>query len=235
MSRPWRGQHLGLAIERQMPGVFGDQHVGDHRLGRQPALDQPFGRRRLDDRLLAGPAGVFGPMRHDHPELRRDHVEPLGGVLADHMHGRRGSTGSWCLRARSSHARAADEPGSAPRLARRLSARARAAAGSFLSSAASLAATACSISSSARASWSGSSFSERRPNCMRCSWRSRCCRRSILRQRLVALRNRGVPLRERRRQPRLQRCDVGWRLIRDLAHVRHGIRFARACDAQSAA
>ena len=27
-------------------------------------------------------------MRHDHPVLRRDHVEPLGGILADHMHRR---------------------------------------------------------------------------------------------------------------------------------------------------
>ena len=71
-----------------MPGVFGDQHRGDHRLGRQPALDQPLGRRRLNHRLLAGPAGVFGTVRHDHPELGRDHVEPLRGFLADHMHGR---------------------------------------------------------------------------------------------------------------------------------------------------
>ena len=37
---------------------------------------------------LAGPASVFGAVRHDHPELRRDHVEPLRGLLADHMHGR---------------------------------------------------------------------------------------------------------------------------------------------------
>ena len=50
-----------------------------------PALDQPFGRWRLDDRLFTRPAGVFGPVRHDHPELRRDHIEPLGGVLADRM------------------------------------------------------------------------------------------------------------------------------------------------------
>jgi hypothetical protein len=47
-----------------------------------------LGRCRLHHRLFAGPAGVFGPMRHDHSVLRRDHVEPLGRVLADHMHGR---------------------------------------------------------------------------------------------------------------------------------------------------
>ena len=108
MSRPWASQHLGLPIERQMPGVFGDQHRGDHRLGRQPALDQPFGRRRLHHRLLAGPAGVFGTVRHDHPELRRDHVEPLARSPRRSHAWATGSRGSWCPRARSSHARAAD-------------------------------------------------------------------------------------------------------------------------------
>ena len=81
-------QHLSLTIERQVPSVFGDQHRGHHSLGRQPALDQPFGRGRLHHRLLARAAGVFGPVRHDRPELRRDHVEPLRGVFADHVHGR---------------------------------------------------------------------------------------------------------------------------------------------------
>jgi hypothetical protein len=33
----------------------------------------------------------------------------------------------------------------------------------------------------------------------------------------------------------LQRYDIGWKLICALAHARHGIRFARGCDAQSAA
>jgi len=52
----------------------------------------------------------------------------------------------------------------------------------------------------------------------------------ILRQCLVALGNRRVPLGHRRREPRLQRCDIGWKLICALAHARHGIRFARGCD-----
>ena len=37
-------QNLGLAIERQMPSIFGNQDRGHHRLGRQPAFDQPFRR-----------------------------------------------------------------------------------------------------------------------------------------------------------------------------------------------
>jgi hypothetical protein len=41
-----------------MPGVFGNQHVGDHRLGRQPTLDQPFRRWRLNHSLFAGTASI---------------------------------------------------------------------------------------------------------------------------------------------------------------------------------
>jgi hypothetical protein len=33
---------LRLAIERQMVGVLGDEHVGDRRLGRQAALQHPL-------------------------------------------------------------------------------------------------------------------------------------------------------------------------------------------------
>ena len=69
-----------------MPGIFGGQHIGDHRLGRQPALDQPLRCRCLNHAIGAGPAGIFGTMRDDHAELRRDDVEPLRGLLADHMH-----------------------------------------------------------------------------------------------------------------------------------------------------
>ena len=79
-------QHLGLAIERQMPSIFGNQDRGHHRLGRQPALDQPFRRWCLDHALFAGPAGVLGTMRHDHPILGGDDVETLGGVLPDDVH-----------------------------------------------------------------------------------------------------------------------------------------------------
>ena len=66
-----------------MPSIFGDQDRGHHRLGRQPALDQPFRRWCLDHALFAGPAGVLGTMRHDHPILGGDDVETLGGVLPD--------------------------------------------------------------------------------------------------------------------------------------------------------
>ena len=87
------GVDLGLAIERQVVGIFGDQDLGDRRLGRQAALDQPRRRRRLHDHVLAGPAGVFGPAHDEHPELRRHDVEPLAHVLADPVQRRCGSRG----------------------------------------------------------------------------------------------------------------------------------------------
>ena len=77
------GVDLGLAIQRQMVGIFGHQNLGDGRLGRQAALDQPRRRRRLHDTVLAAPAGVFGPADDEHPELRRHDVQPLAHVLAD--------------------------------------------------------------------------------------------------------------------------------------------------------
>ena len=83
-------QDLRLPIKRKVIGVLGHHDVGDQRLGRQAALDQPRRRRRLDDagdvigaRLLARPAGVLRPPRDDHAHLGRNLVEPLRRVLAD--------------------------------------------------------------------------------------------------------------------------------------------------------
>jgi hypothetical protein len=42
-------------------------------------------RQRFHD-LLARPAGKPGPVCDDQPVLCRNHVEPLGGFFADHMH-----------------------------------------------------------------------------------------------------------------------------------------------------
>jgi hypothetical protein len=47
------------------------------------AFDQPRRSRRLNDHLLAGAAGVLRPAHHQHLELSRDDVQPLGDVLAD--------------------------------------------------------------------------------------------------------------------------------------------------------
>jgi hypothetical protein len=58
-----------------------------------PPLISPLRRRRLNHAIRAGPAGKFGTMRDDHAELRRDDVEPLRRLLADHMH-RRAAAGA---------------------------------------------------------------------------------------------------------------------------------------------
>ena len=80
------GHDLRLAIQRQMVGIARHQHVRDKRLGRQPALDQPRGGRRLHDHPLADPAGQLRAPGHHHPELGGDHVQPLGAVMADDRH-----------------------------------------------------------------------------------------------------------------------------------------------------
>ena len=65
------GVDLSLAIERQMIGVFGDEHMRHRRLGRQPALDQSCRRgqpapplpRKPDRHIWAGarPARAVAP------------------------------------------------------------------------------------------------------------------------------------------------------------------------------
>ena len=186
-----------------MPSVFGNQHIGHHRLGRQPALDQPFGRSRLHHRLLAGSAGIFGTMRHHHPELRRDHVEPLRALLADHMH-RCPARGSWCLRARSSHGRAADGR-EARRDWRGACRRARERPPGPLVVGGFGGCDGCSISSSARAA----APDRASPNAAKLralQLAQQMPQAIILRQHVVALRDRGIALRVRRRKLRLQRA-----------------------------
>ena len=68
-----------------MVGELRYQHLGDGRLGGQPALDQAHWRRCLHDHVRASAAGVFGPAHDQHPELRRHDVQALRDVLADGM------------------------------------------------------------------------------------------------------------------------------------------------------
>ena len=77
------GEDRLLPIQRQTIGVLGDGDASQKPFGRNAALDQAGGRRRLDDALAAGLAGIPWATRHDHPELRRDHVEAFADVLAN--------------------------------------------------------------------------------------------------------------------------------------------------------
>ena len=101
------GVDLALAIERQVVGVFADQDMGDQRLGRQPALDQPRRRRRLDHGALAGAAAILGPAGDDHPELRPGSRRAAPRRPRRSGAARRHSRGRSCSRARSPPLRAA--------------------------------------------------------------------------------------------------------------------------------
>src|SRR5690349_1112035 len=76
---------LRLPVEWQVVGIFGDQHLGDGRLGRKTALNQPCESRSLDDNLLTGATGIFGAARHQNAELGRNDVELLADILANPM------------------------------------------------------------------------------------------------------------------------------------------------------
>ena len=177
------GVDLGLAVQRQMVGIFGDQNLGDRGLGRQAALDQPRRRRGLHDTVLACPAGVFGPAGDEHPELRRHDVQPLAPVLADPVQLALAAGAGLVVdvdddlnprqmrRQRSAVDPALVSPGLS-----RLGRRTIALGGTGL-------AAACSTSSRPSSIWSSGSVSARRPKRCRCSslmiWRSRSfCTRS---------------------------------------------------------
>jgi hypothetical protein len=210
------GQHLGLAVERQMPGVFGNQHGGHHRFRRQPALDQPLGRSCLHDRLLTGPAGIFGTVRHQHPELRRDHVEPLGGLLADHVQGRPAAGAIGVVRLdRHMHAR-------------QMSGKRATVGATLLGTGASPFRVPLVVVGFGRGDGLLDVLKRQmqlvRIELLRAAAKlgalqlvQQMLQSVILRLQVIALCNRGVSLRTRLREQRLQRCDVGWRLISALA------------------
>jgi hypothetical protein len=79
------GVDLGLPVQRQMIGVFGDENLRDGRIGRQSALDQPRRCGSLHHDLFAGPAAVFGTAHDKHAQLSGDDVQPFAHVLADPM------------------------------------------------------------------------------------------------------------------------------------------------------
>lgn len=81
------GEDPGLAIERAVVGVLGDEDMGDQGVGGQAPFDQAGWRGRLGHALLAGTAGVLGTAGHQDPELGGDHIQPLAHVLTDLVQG----------------------------------------------------------------------------------------------------------------------------------------------------
>ena len=75
-----------LAIEREVVGVLGHQHMREQPGTGTAALDRHGGHRHLDDALTRAAAETWSDVAHD-AERGRDVVELLGYVLAHAPHG----------------------------------------------------------------------------------------------------------------------------------------------------
>jgi hypothetical protein len=218
LVEPLREQHLRLAIQRQMPGVFGNQDGGDHGLGRQPALDQPFRRRRLNHPLRAGAADIFGTVRHDHPELCRNDVEPLRGLFADHLHGR-SAAGAIRVLGLDRHIHTRQMRGKRAAVGAALCGP-RLGAGHILLVFARLVPRNRLFDVFERQKQLlGIELLRALPELRPLQLAQQMPQAIDLRQRMVALGKRGIPLGTHRRQQRMQGFDVRWKLMRVLAHA----------------
>ena len=160
-------------------------------------------------------------MRHDHPELRRDHVEPLRGFLADHMHGRAaaGAVGVFGLD-RHMHPR---QMGREARRdwTRRFSARALRGHLVLLVVGGLVRRNRLLDVLERQQQLLGIELLRTAAELRTLQLAQQMAQAVVLRQRLVALGDRGVALGARRREQRLQGFDIGWKLRCDLAHARH--------------
>jgi hypothetical protein len=97
ISIPW-DRRICACRYNGVPGVFTDQHVRHQRLGRQPGADQAFRCWRLDDSAGTNAATVLRTAGDENTVLRRDDVEPLRFLLANHMHPVAAAGTRCCLR-----------------------------------------------------------------------------------------------------------------------------------------
>ena len=171
-------------------------------------------------------------MRHDHPVLRRDHVEPLGSILADHMH-RSAAARAIGVFGRDRHMNARQMGGKRATIDAAL-------LGALARGCRVLLVLACLVARNGLLDILECQSKLIRVELLRLAAKlhalqfvQQVLQAVILRQHLVALGNRRIPLRKRHRKPRLQHGDIGRQLICVLTHAQHGIRFARDCGAQS--
>jgi len=78
-------QHLGLAVQWQVPSKLRYRDMNQQRGCRQPAFNRARRRRRLYHGALAGTAAIARPSDALDPDDRRHDVEHLAHVLTDAM------------------------------------------------------------------------------------------------------------------------------------------------------
>jgi hypothetical protein len=79
------GQHLGLPVQRQVPGELRHRDVRQQSGRGQAAIDRTWRRGRLHNRGLAGAAAIFRPADAFDPNDRRHDVQYLTDACADPM------------------------------------------------------------------------------------------------------------------------------------------------------
>jgi len=79
---PFAVEDLALAVERQVIGIFADQHMGQEARPRTATLDRAGRQRRLDEAFAAG-AGQPGPHDAVHDEAAGDIFQLLGDIFSD--------------------------------------------------------------------------------------------------------------------------------------------------------
>lgn len=86
----WNGQldalpgiDLGLAVERQVIGILGHQHLRDQCFGGDPAFYDPGRRGSLHHCVLARAAAIARAPGHQHAEGGGHDIEAFGNILAD--------------------------------------------------------------------------------------------------------------------------------------------------------
>jgi hypothetical protein len=80
--KPFAVEDPALAVERQVIGIFADQHVGQETWPRAAPLDGAGGQRRLDEPFAAG-AGQPGTDDPVHDEAARHVFQLPGDILTD--------------------------------------------------------------------------------------------------------------------------------------------------------
>ena len=80
-------EHLGLPVERQVPGKALRDDPGNERGRHHGAFDHPARRGGLDDRTFTCPASVLGTNGDDDAQYGGHDVESFGLGLVDLVHG----------------------------------------------------------------------------------------------------------------------------------------------------